>query len=118
MSIYKYQAPYGDDRHPSQYSESYPMTASYNNGYNPGPSGPYASSQGPPTGDFSGGFGGDVKNPYEGERFKPKKRIKDPIFLLLFIAQVRLYIPLSLLNQELTCNLWYLFSVIIMFPYV
>ena len=35
-------------------------------------------------------YGGDTKSPYEGERFKPKKRINDPIFLILFIAQVSL----------------------------
>ena len=34
-------------------------------------------------------YNGDTKSPYEGERFKPKKRINDPIFLILFIAQVR-----------------------------
>ncbi|OBZ70731.1 Protein PNS1 [Grifola frondosa] len=27
------------------------------------------------------------KSPFEGDRFKPKKRINDPIFLILFIAQ-------------------------------
>lgn len=55
--------------------------------YNPGPSEPYAPSgqygqyeQGPPA--------GNEKNPYEGERMRPKRRIKDPIFLILFIAQV------------------------------
>lgn len=27
--------------------------------------------------------------PYESERFKPKKRLRDPVFFVLFIAQVR-----------------------------
>ncbi|KAK0225683.1 plasma-membrane choline transporter-domain-containing protein [Armillaria fumosa] len=29
----------------------------------------------------------DVKDPYEGNRFKPKKKVNDPIFLVLFILQ-------------------------------
>lgn len=32
-------------------------------------------------------YAADTKNPYEGDRFKPKKRINDPIFLVLFILQ-------------------------------
>lgn len=32
-------------------------------------------------------FESDLKNPYEGDRFKPKKKINDPFFLVLFIAQ-------------------------------
>ncbi len=39
-------------------------------------------------GEYGGGYS-DQKDPYAGERFKPKKRINDPIFLILFIAQVR-----------------------------
>ena len=38
---------------------------------------------------------GDVKNPYEGDRFKPKKTINDPIFLVLFVAQVCFYLAPS-----------------------
>ena len=30
----------------------------------------------------------DVKDPYNGGRFKPKKTINDPIFLILFVLQV------------------------------
>ncbi len=30
----------------------------------------------------------DVKDPYDGGRFKPKKTINDPIFLILFVLQV------------------------------
>lgn len=33
-------------------------------------------------------FVSDTKNPYEGDRFKPKKRINDPFFLVFFILQV------------------------------
>ncbi|KAF8200821.1 plasma-membrane choline transporter-domain-containing protein [Pholiota molesta] len=33
-------------------------------------------------------YNGDVKNPYEGGRFKPKKTINDPIFLILFVLQL------------------------------
>ncbi|KAI0769458.1 DUF580-domain-containing protein [Trametes elegans] len=47
---------------------------------------PYAPPPQPAYGQ--GGYGGDAKSPYEGERFKPKKRINDPIFLVLFIAQL------------------------------
>jgi hypothetical protein len=31
---------------------------------------------------------GDTKDPYEGGRFKPKKKVNDPIFLVFFILQV------------------------------
>ena len=58
----------------------------------PGPTPNYAPNY-PPQGGFGQpqggyGYGGDQKDPYAGERFKPKKRINDPIFLALFIAQV------------------------------
>ncbi|KAF8973281.1 plasma-membrane choline transporter-domain-containing protein [Flammula alnicola] len=33
-------------------------------------------------------YDGDVKNPYDGGRFKPKKRINDPIFLIFFVLQL------------------------------
>ncbi|KZT21437.1 DUF580-domain-containing protein [Neolentinus lepideus HHB14362 ss-1] len=50
--------------------------------YEPGPSPPYAQTQG-----FAPQYvNGDNKSPYEGDRFKPKKRINDPIFLVLFVA--------------------------------
>jgi len=35
-------------------------------------------------------YNGDSKDPYEGGRFKPKKTINDPVFLILFILQVKL----------------------------
>ncbi|KAH6913822.1 integral to plasma membrane protein [Coprinopsis sp. MPI-PUGE-AT-0042] len=31
---------------------------------------------------------GDVKNPYENGRFQPKKKLNDPIFLVLFVLQL------------------------------
>jgi hypothetical protein len=36
-------------------------------------------------------YNGDSKDPYEGGRFKPKKTINDPVFLALFILQVKLH---------------------------
>ena len=63
----------------------------------PGPSAPYAEPYVPPAeyaygygqgGGDQSSYGGDHKSPFEGDRFKPKKRINDPIFLILFIAQV------------------------------
>ena len=56
--------------------------------YNPGQSQPYAPSQ--PPYNAQGGYGNDYKAPYEGQRFKPKKRLNDPFFLIFFIAQVRI----------------------------
>jgi hypothetical protein len=54
------------------YQQPYPgPTPNYNHAYAPTPQ-----------------YGADFKNPYEGDRFKPKKKINDPIFLVLFIAQV------------------------------
>lgn len=57
-----------------------------NSQYNPGGSEPYAQQYQPPP--QSGNYGYSEKN-VEYERFKPKKRINDPIFLVLFLAQVR-----------------------------
>ncbi|RDB16947.1 Protein PNS1 [Hypsizygus marmoreus] len=37
----------------------------------------------------------DQKSPYENERFKPKKRINDPIFLILFVLQFLGFAALS-----------------------
>ncbi|KAH9931154.1 plasma-membrane choline transporter-domain-containing protein [Epithele typhae] len=62
--------------------------------YTPGPSAPYAQQYAPQT---SNGYDGDVKNPYEGDRFKPKKRINDPIFLILFIAQLVGFVVISVI---------------------
>lgn len=61
--------------------------------YAPGPTPNYAPHYAPPPpnnaqGRYGGGFGADTKSPFEGERFKPKKRINDPIFLIVFVLQV------------------------------
>ncbi|RPD78068.1 DUF580-domain-containing protein [Lentinus tigrinus ALCF2SS1-7] len=80
----------------------------------PGPAPVYAPSYGQPAygqGEYElggygqgygqgggGGYGGDQKSPYEGERFKPKKRINDPIFLILFIAQLAGFIVISVIT--------------------
>ncbi|KAF8908749.1 plasma-membrane choline transporter-domain-containing protein [Mucidula mucida] len=62
---------------PQQYPQ-YDSNAPY-----PGPTPQYAQPMPP-----SQPYAQDVKNPYEGERFKPKKKINDPIFLVLFILQL------------------------------
>ena len=54
--------------------------------YNPGTSQPYASSAPPQPPYDEGGY--DYNKAYEGDRFKPKTRLNDPVFLILFIAQV------------------------------
>lgn len=61
------------------YQQPYPgPTPNYNHAYAPTPQ-----------------YGADFKNPYEGDRFKPKKKINDPIFLVLFIAQLLGFAALS-----------------------
>lgn len=65
------------------------------NPYAPPQPGQYAYGQGP---SYGGGYNGDTKSPYEGERFKPKKRINDPIFLILFIAQFVGFIVVSVIT--------------------
>ena len=68
--------------------------------YNPGPTPQYAYPTGfPPQGSNSyapgdgptvGNAGGFKVEGYDyNQRFEPKKRVRDPVFLLLFIAQVR-----------------------------
>ncbi|KAH8119541.1 DUF580-domain-containing protein [Phellopilus nigrolimitatus] len=70
----------------SKYNEQYPPYAENYPMYNPGPSAPYAPPSGPPP--DAGAYNADYKSPYEGDRFKPKKRVKDPVFLVLFVAQL------------------------------
>lgn len=55
--------------------------------YRPGVSEPYASPNGPPP---PTGYGPtkETMDPYEGDRFRPRKRVNDPLVLLLFVAQV------------------------------
>ncbi|KAJ6499296.1 plasma-membrane choline transporter-domain-containing protein [Mycena sanguinolenta] len=72
MSWQQQQQPYG------QYQPSYQPGAP------PGPTPQYAAPQyAPPPEPFYG----DTKSPYENGRFKPKKRINDPIVLVLFVLQ-------------------------------
>ncbi|KAF9012317.1 plasma-membrane choline transporter-domain-containing protein [Cyathus striatus] len=63
----------------------------------PGPQPNYAQNYYPPAeqGYSFNGYGSDAKDPYEGDRFKPKKRINDPIFLVLFVAQLLGFAALS-----------------------
>ncbi len=60
-----YQPVYDQTPAPSYTTPSYPVHPPPNNGY-----------------------ATDQKNPYEGGRFTPKKRIHDPFFLVFFILQV------------------------------
>ncbi|KAF9531624.1 plasma-membrane choline transporter-domain-containing protein [Crepidotus variabilis] len=57
----------------------------------PGPSEAYVPDYTP----INPSYNGDIKDPYAGGRFKPKKRINDPIFLGLFILQFIAYAGLS-----------------------
>ncbi len=45
----------------------------------------------------------DTKSPFDGDRFRPRKRINDPIFLVLFIlqARIRFGVKSSILNANL-----------------
>ncbi|EPS94136.1 hypothetical protein FOMPIDRAFT_1153435 [Fomitopsis schrenkii] len=69
--------------------------------YAPGPTPNYAPQYAPPAGPPTDGFGGDQKSPYEGDRFRPRKRVNDPLFLIFFVAQFFGFIALSgiALNQ-------------------
>ena len=60
--------------------------SSYQPVYEPGPPSNYPGPSGPPPAQSD--YAADIKDPYAGGRFAPKKRINDPIFLALFIAQV------------------------------
>jgi len=57
----------------------------------PGPTPAYAQ----PAYNTTQNYSADPKNPYEGERFRPKKRINDPIFLVLFVLQLFGFAALS-----------------------
>ncbi|KAH9946970.1 DUF580-domain-containing protein [Amylocystis lapponica] len=56
----------------------------------PGPTPNYAEPLPPPS-----YVDGDNKSPYEGDRFRPKKRINDPIFLIFFVLQLAGFAVLS-----------------------
>ncbi|KAJ7901833.1 plasma-membrane choline transporter-domain-containing protein [Mycena olivaceomarginata] len=64
--------------------------------YQPGPTPQYApqyapTQYAPPPEPFYN----DTKSPYENDRFKPKKRINDPIFLILFVLQFLGFVAVS-----------------------
>ncbi|ESK97172.1 integral to plasma membrane protein [Moniliophthora roreri MCA 2997] len=68
----------------------------YQNAPYPGPTPAYGQSYAPPPAQNYGGYsGGDVKDPYANDRFKPKKSVNDPIFLVLFILQFLGFAALS-----------------------
>jgi len=69
--------------------------AGYQPVYQPGPTPHYAPPAEPPTGNH--GYRADQKSPYEGDRFKPKKRINDPFFLIFFVLQFAAFVVLSAL---------------------
>lgn len=78
--------------HNDQQWGSQPQAApQYQPPYHPGQSQPYAQ----PYQSGAQQYGSDPKSPYEGDRFKPKTRINDPIFLILFLAQFIGYCILS-----------------------
>ncbi|KAH9935626.1 plasma-membrane choline transporter-domain-containing protein [Fomitopsis serialis] len=62
--------------------------------YAPGPTPNYAPQYAPPAGPPPNGYG-DQKSPYEGDRFRPRKRINDPLFLIFFLLQFAGFIVLS-----------------------
>ncbi len=68
--------------------------------YNPGQSQPYAQPYQAPENGYK-----SEKGTGEYERFKPKKRINDPIFLVLFLAQVCRLCPNVACRRKLTVSL-------------
>jgi hypothetical protein len=59
----------------------------------PGPTQPYAPSY-----NYNNSISrpqGDLKDPYAGDRFKPKKKVNDPILLVFFILQLLGFAALS-----------------------
>ncbi|KAF8893351.1 plasma-membrane choline transporter-domain-containing protein [Infundibulicybe gibba] len=86
-----YQQQYQQPPYHQQQQQPYPPYAA---APHPGPTPAYANSgpqwqQSPPQ-EYN-----DVKSPYEGDRFKPKKKLNDPIFLALFVLQFIGFVVLS-----------------------
>lgn len=71
-----------------QWGGQSPQGYSNGAGPNPGYTPNYAPPSQPPY--QQNAYNGDPKSPYEGDRFKPKKKLNDPIFLVFFVLQVRL----------------------------
>jgi hypothetical protein len=66
----------------------------------PGPTPNYGQPDfSPPSDPLQTYNGGDLKS--QGTRFKPKNRINDPIFLIFFALQVRLYRFITLLRKAM-----------------
>ncbi|CAL1707153.1 unnamed protein product [Somion occarium] len=70
--------------------------------YQPGPTPqygqpgyPFPPTSVPPPAEYGGGYGADHKSPFEGDRFKPKKRVNDIFFLIFFILQFAGFVVLS-----------------------
>lgn len=79
------------DGNKNQWGAQPNYNASYQPVYEPGPTPQYGQPAYPqPPGPPPGEYGGDHKSPYEGDRFRPKKRVNDIFFLIFFILQVRL----------------------------
>ncbi|PCH43440.1 DUF580-domain-containing protein [Wolfiporia cocos MD-104 SS10] len=75
------------------------MSSGYQPMYAPGPTPYYAEPYDPPADPPpSGGYGYDAKSPYEGERFRPKKRVNDPLFLIFFVLQFAGFVVLSAIS--------------------
>ncbi|KAJ7287527.1 DUF580-domain-containing protein [Mycena rebaudengoi] len=72
---------------PTQWSQQQQPLFQPPNGPPPGPTPQYANTYAPPSQPYPPPsepyYDGDNKSPYENNRFKPKKKINDPIFLLL-----------------------------------
>jgi hypothetical protein len=84
---------------PTQWSQQQQPLFQPPNGPPPGPTPQYANTYAPPSQPYPPPsepyYDGDNKSPYENNRFKPKKKINDPIFLLLFILQFLGFAALS-----------------------
>ncbi|KAI0949301.1 hypothetical protein AcW1_008955 [Taiwanofungus camphoratus] len=64
--------------------------------YQPGPTPNYVKSAyaPPPPANYADGYG-DHKSSYEGDRFRPRKRINDPFFLFFFVLQFAGFVVIS-----------------------
>ncbi|KAJ7170550.1 plasma-membrane choline transporter-domain-containing protein [Mycena crocata] len=76
-----------------QQQQQYPPYE-FQSGPAPGPTPQYAPQYAPPPGPPQP-FYSDTKSPYENDRFKPKKRINDPIVLVIFVLQFLGFAALS-----------------------
>ncbi|KAF7985040.1 hypothetical protein HWV62_8873 [Athelia sp. TMB] len=70
---------------PQGYSNGAGPNPGYAPNYAPPPQAPYQQNP----------YNGEQKSPYDGDRFKPKKRLNDPIFLVFFVLQFLGFAALS-----------------------